>query len=186
MDYKLYQSQLIKDNYSSFVENCSKVYNLIQNKFNTNDSTWNYYRYNIFQLTSSSLLFYNLFKELNFYIRDYVSHNDPLWLQCWLNYHNGEEVEKKLPPHSHKWDYHGYISIEPQDTTTVFHKGYEIQNKVGQIYIGQGNGQGNTRPELTHYVKINKPYNGTRITLGFDLATNPNIFLGNMTFIPLL
>ena len=48
MDYKLYQSQLIKDNYSSFVENCSKVYNLIQNKFNTNDSTWNYYRYNIF------------------------------------------------------------------------------------------------------------------------------------------
>ena len=185
MDYKLYQSQLIKDNYSPFVKNCEISYNYLKEKYG-GDSTWNYYKYNIFSITSSSLLFYNLYKELNYYIRSFIGDNRPLWIQSWLNYHEGKEVEKKLPPHSHHWDYHGYISIEPQDTTTIFHKGYEIKNKVGQIYIGKGNGQNNENPDLTHYVKINKPYNGIRITLGFDLATNPNGFLDDYTFIPLL
>mgnify|MGYP003127101465 CR=1 FL=1 len=186
MDYKLYQSKLIQNNHSSFINNCSKVYNLLQKTLKTTDSTWNYYKYNIFHLTSSSLLFYKLYKELNLHIRDFVGNDKPLWIQCWLNYHQGEQAEEKLRPHSHEWDYHGYISIEPQDTTTIFLKGYEIENKIGQIYIGHGNGQGNIRPELTHYVKINKPYNGTRITLGFDLATKPDEFVFPNVFFPLL
>jgi len=185
MEYKLYQSQLIKDNYQSFINNCKLSYNYLKKEYGK-DSTWNFDKYNIFILTSSSLLFYNLYKELNYCVRDFIGNSKPLWIQSWLNYHEGKEVEQKLQSHGHPWDYHGYISIEPQNTTTIFHKGYEIQNKIGQIYIGKGNGQNNENPDLTHYVKINQPYNGVRITIGFDIATTPNKFLGGMKFIPLL
>ena len=184
-DYKLYQSKLIKNNYQSFINDCTLSHYYLKKEYST-DSTWNYDKYNIFSITSCSVLFYNLYKELNYHIRSFIGNNQPLWIQSWLNYHEGKEVEKQLPPHGHPWDYHGYISIEPQNTTTIFHKGYEIQNKVGQIYIGKGNGQNNENPDLTHYVKINKPYNGIRITVGFDIATTSDKFLGNMKFIPLL
>jgi hypothetical protein len=184
--YKLYQSDLIKDNHQSFIKQCDKAYNIIKSKTNSSDTTWNFDKYNIFTITSSSLLFYNLYKELNYHIRSFIGDDRPLWLQSWLNYHKGNEVERVLDPHSHEWDYHGYISIEPQNTTTIFHKGYKIDNKVGQIYMGLGNGEGNIRPELTHYVKINKPYEGTRITIGFDVATHPNQNLSRMVLLPLL
>jgi len=186
MDYKLYQSNLIKNNYYAFVTNCSIIYDFIQKEINSKDTTWNYDKYNIFQLSSSSILFYDLFKELTFYIREFIGDSRPLWIQSWLNYHKGEQVKTSLSEHGHPWDYHGYICIEPQDTTTIFHKGYEIKNEIGQIYIGKGNGQNNENPDLTHYVKINKPYNGNRITLGFDLATKPNVNLYKGRFIPLL
>ena len=185
MDYSLYQSKLIEDNQEGFIKGCEFTLGYIQQEFRTRDTTWNFSKYNIFSVTSSNVLFYKLFQELKKQIRVYVGDDRPLWMQSWLNYHTGAEVERKLKAHTHDWDYHGYISIDPQDTTTVFHKGYEINNKIGQIYIGQGNGQGNIRPELTHYVKINTPYIGTRITIGFDVATTPNIFLGHMKFIPI-
>lgn len=186
MGYKLYQSNLIKNNHQSFITNCNILYNLIQQEVNSDDSTWNFDKYNIFQLSSSSILFYDLYKELTLCIREFIGDDRPLWIQCWLNYHKGNQSEISLSEHGHPWDYHGYICIEPQDTTTIFHKGYEIKNKVGQIYIGKGNGQNNENPDLTHYVKINKPYNGNRITLGFDLATTPNINLYKSKFIPVL
>ena len=184
--YKLYQSDLIKDNHQSFIKQCGKAYDIISTKTNSPDTTWNFDKYNIFSITSSSILFYKLYKELNYHIRSFIGDDRPLWLQSWLNYHKGNEVERELAPHSHEWDYHGYISIEPQNTTTIFHKGYEINNKVGQIYMGLGNGEGNIRPELTHYVKINKPYEGTRITIGFDVAIRPNQNSSKMVLLPLL
>ena len=57
----------------------------------------------------------------------------PLWIQSWLNYHKGKEVEKELPMHSHKENYHGYISISPQDTSTIFRNGLKIDNKIGLV-----------------------------------------------------
>jgi hypothetical protein len=186
MDYKLYQLSLIENNYQSFVTNCNLLYNLIQQKTKNNDTTWDFNKYNIFQLSSSSILFYDLYKELTLCIREFIGDDRPLWIQCWLNYHKGKQVETSLSAHTHPWDYHGYICIEPQDTTTIFYKGYKIKNKVGQIYIGKGNGQNNENPDLTHYVKINKSYNGNRITLGFDLAVTPDISLDKGKFIPVL
>jgi len=186
MDYKLYQSDLIVNNHKSFISNCTKIHNYLLEEHNTKDSTWDFYKYNIFQITSSSILFYKLFKELNLHIRNFIGNDKPLWMQCWLNYHKSYQTQQSLKPHGHPWDYHGYISIEPQNTTTIFHKGYKIQNKIGQIYIGKGNGKNNKNPELTHYVKINKPYNGNRITLGFDLTLTPNANLSQMKFIPIL
>lgn len=40
-----------------------------------------------------------------------------IWMQAWLNYHDHDQV---LDWHNHSAPYHGYISIEPQDTTTEF------------------------------------------------------------------
>ena len=184
-NYLLYQSDLIKDNHQGFIKGCETILGYIQQEFRTSDTTWNFHRYNTFLVTSSNILFYKLFLELKQQIRIFVGDDRPLWLQSWLNYHNGIEVERKLKPHTHEWDYHGYISILPQDTTTYFDKGYKIDNKVGQIYIGLGNGQNNKYPELTHHVKINKAYTGPRITIGFDLATQPDLFLGHFKFIPI-
>tara|TARA_R110000803_G_scaffold61624_1_gene121566 strand:- start:54 stop:623 length:570 start_codon:yes stop_codon:yes gene_type:complete len=185
-NYKLYQSPFIEKNQQTIVGICKNA-NLILKQKSIKDSTWDFEKYNLFSITSSSYLFFKIYKELNYYIRDYVNDkNKPLWITSWLNYHEGNEVEKKLPPHTHPFDYHGYISIQPQDTTTIFHKGYEINNKIGQIYIGQGNGQENIRPELTHYVKINTPYEGLRVTIGFDISTKLDVNFSNSHFYPLI
>jgi hypothetical protein len=56
--------------------------------------------------------------------------------------------------------YHGYISIEPQDTTTEFCD-WEVKNESGNIYFGRGN--------VRHRVVNNSFYTGKRITIGYDV-----------------
>ena len=182
--YKLYQSKCIINNHNSFIYQCGLAHHRICEFTNDNNSTWDYNKYNIFNITSSSVLFYKLYQELNYYIRDFIGDTRPLWIQCWLNYHKGQEVEKELPMHGHSDQYHGYISINPQNTSTIFNNGLKINNKIGQVYIGPGKNEGNT-DYWDHYVKINKPYNGVRITLGFDICTHPNK-ITNYSNIPLL
>ena len=175
-NYKLYQSDLIQNNHKSFVQECWENHATFKKIFVNGDSTWGYHSYNIFTLTSSSMLFYYLFKELNFHIRSFVGNNKPLWMQSWLNFHSSDEVLEK---HSHQWNFHGYISIDPKDTTTIFND-FEIKNKIGQIYIGPGG------EEYSHYVKANKPYDGKRITLGFDISYMKNENYTNLGLIPLI
>ena len=176
MNYKLYQSNLIKNNHKSFIQQCWESHDMFEKIYADGDSTWDYQDYNIFSLTSSSLLFYCLFKELNFHIRSFIGNNKPLWIQCWINFHSSDKVLKK---HSHHGSFHGYVSIDPKDTTTVFNN-FEIKNKIGQIYIGPGG------EEYSHYVKVNKPYDGKRITLGFDVADVKNQQFSNLALIPLI
>ena len=183
--YKLYQSNLIRDNHSLFEFQCKKAHEFILQDYNTNNSTWAYEKYNIFNLTSGSHLFYKLYKELNYHIRSFIGDDRPLWIGSWLNYDAGEKVEQNLKSHYHEGLYHGYISITPQNTKTIFHNGVEIDNKIGQIYVGPGNNHDYNNKDWYHYVKITKPYNVIRITLGFDLFTSQNRKLGK-TFIPLL
>jgi len=173
MKYKLYQSKLIEENFENFVQECWDNHADFKNIFPKGNSTWNYHTYNIFALTCSSTLFYYLFKELNFHIRSFIGDGRPLWMQSWLNFHSSDEVLKQ---HSHEWSYHGYISIDPKNTTTVFNN-FEIKNKIGQIYLGPGG------EEYSHYVKVNEPYNDKRITLGFDISDNRNYNFnsGNLT-----
>ena len=182
--YKIYQSKLIEKNHQEFVNQCYKSYEILNNRLNTTSTTWSYKEYNIFSVTSSSILFYNLYKELNYHIRSFIGNNRPLWIQSWLNYHKGSEIEKELPFHSHANEYHGYISINPQDTSTIFKNGLRINNKIGQIYIGPGRA-GSLNEDWDHCVKVNKPYKDIRITIGFDIHCDINKFL-NPSFIPLL
>ena len=55
MEYKLYQSNLIKNNHQAFINDCKTSYNFIKKEYGW-DTTWGYYKYNIFSLTSSNLL----------------------------------------------------------------------------------------------------------------------------------
>jgi len=129
-------------------------------KFGPTDLTWQYDKYNIFSLTSGSILFYKLFSELRDIIRSEVS-SDYIWIQSWLNFHTRDNV---LDWHNHSWDYHGYISIDPKSTTTQF-EDYTIENKIGQIYFGPGN--------RMHRVNVLQPFEGHRITIGYDVTTDP-------------
>ena len=124
--------------------------------------------------------------EIKDYLKDQHSPEDDyssnLWFQSWLNYHKQNEV---LDWHDHPFPFHGYISIDPKDSTTEF-RNYSIKNKIGNIYIGQGHRQ--------HRVVVDTPYNGTRITLGYDIATVKTIEMGktsnvnrfNLGFIPII
>ena len=168
-NYKLYQSNYIADNYKSFIDVVSELKLTFEGK----DSTELYNTYNVFSLTSGSLCFYNLYKELTSIIRTEIPEG-PLWLQSWINIHQKDTV---LDWHNHYWPYHGYISIEPQDTVTEF-KDYEIKNKIGQIYFGPGH--------RLHRVKNLSDYSGERITIGFDVTDDPIMNTDCFGFIPVL
>ena len=174
--YKLYHSNIILENYDNFVKSCYWAYHKHQLLFNKKDSTWSYDKYNLFSITSYNLLFYYLLKELKLHIRSYIGDDRPAWFQSWINFHKQSDVLKK---HSHDWDFHGYICVDPKDTTTVFEQ-YEIKNKKGQIYIGPG------RKGYEHYVRVNNPYEGERITIGFDVMFECNKDTKNVGLIPLI
>ena len=118
-----------------------------------------YSQYNFFALSSPSILFNNLFRELRNIINEYVP-NEIKWMQSWLNYHYPNEV---LDWHNHHWDYHGYICIDPKKTRTIF-ENYEVTNEVGNIYIGPG--------YRKHKVIVDEEYDNPRITLGFDVKVS--------------
>lgn len=156
-DYKIYKSQLIIDNQDAMVRAIHKAYVEHQNLLQGKDSTWSYSLYNFFALTSPNLVFRELFFELKDIIYDYVPEKYK-WMQCWLNYHTSNKV---LDWHNHEWNYHGYICIDPKNTKTIF-EDYEIQNEIGNIYIGPG-----YRP---HKVVVQDNFYEPRITLGFDIC----------------
>ena len=83
--------------------------------------------------------------------------------------------EDVLPWHDHAWPIHGYISIRPFNTTTVF-EDFEIQNEVGNVYIGPG--------YMKHKVVVNEPFTTPRLTIGFDLLHEPSRYSANLGLIP--
>lgn len=169
MDYKLIQSKYLTDNQQTFIEHC----NFIKEQNPSKNLTSAYFEYNIFASTAGSIYFYNLFKELRDVIRSELP-TQPLWMQAWLNYHAQDQV---LDWHDHAWDYHGYISIDPKHTVTEF-ENYKIDNIAGQIYFGPGHRK--------HRVDVLTPYNDYRITIGYDVSTDPIMGTGCQGLFPLL
>ena len=66
---------------------------------------------------------------------DFIVNDKDLCYQSWLNYHLEHHL---LDWHDHEWPYHGYISIQPLDSKTIF-EDFSIKNIIGNIYIGNGN-----------------------------------------------
>lgn len=153
--HKIYKNETVIKHNKQLIKDLNYCKNL--NLFN--DYTWDYFRYNIFMLNPNSLVMHQLCTDLKKIIRDYLQTSDPLWMQCWLNFHNSNEV---LDWHSHQWPAHGYISVRPHNTSTIF-ENFEVKNKIGNIYIGPGN--------IKHKVVVNKNFNTPRITIGFDVKT---------------
>ena len=193
MEYKILKSNLILDHHNDFVQICTSIYSYLNKQYDTPDTTWVYDKYNIFNLTSGNILFYKLYQELNYHIRSFVGDNRPLWLQSWVNYHSQEDTLKKSLGeeqgfHGHNAKYHGYISIDPQNTITIFRNGLEIPNKIGQLYLGPGANSSITPPPedpWDHYVKALTPFLKPRITIAFDISEYVNHALRS-TFIPIL
>ena len=182
-DYILHQCDYIADNLPDIFEDLRIAHNNFKKLFPNEDSTWSYSKYNIFALTAPSTNFYKIYIELRNVIRTQLGTDRPLWLEAWVNYHKHDEV---LDWHHHDFDYHGYISIDPKQSNTVF-ENYSIKNKPGQIYFGPGN--------RLHKVEVLESFEGVRTTIGFDVHTIPDSPLiknyierpfVNMSLIPLL
>ena len=162
-----YQSQVVNDNQKVMI-------NILDNALSNlgeDDPTWSYHRYNVFGLTSPTQVFYDLYNELRGFVYDYTN-AEYLWIQSWVNYHKQDQVLKR---HNHGWPIHGYISISPHNTETVFDN-YKIQNEVGKVYIGPGNNP--------HHVEVLEPFDTPRITLGFDITDRPSKVNANLGMIP--
>ena len=56
---------------------------------------------------------------------------------------------------------------------------YEIKNEIGNIYFGKG-------WDRMHMVRVDSPYEGKRITLGFDIICQPDVPDDQFSIIPLL
>lgn len=183
-DYKIYQSSFIVENYQDIIEDINIAHRLFNEMFPNKNSTWTYNKYNVFSLTACSTNFYEIYIELRNIIRAELGTEKKLWLQAWINYLKYDEINT-LDWHGHDFPYHGYISIDPKNTQTVFEE-YKIENKIGQIYFGPGH--------RMHKVESSAPYDGNRITIGFDIVDlKESEFVkykerpwGNMSFIPLL
>lgn len=182
-NYVLHQCDYISDNLSDIFEDLHIAHNNFKRLFPNEDSTWAYSKYNIFALTAPSTNFYRIYSDLRAVIRSQLGWDRPLWLEAWINYHKADEV---LDWHHHDFDYHGYISIDPKKSNTVF-ENYSIENKPGQIYFGPGN--------RLHKVEVLEPFDGVRTTIGFDVHTIPSSPLiknyterpfVNMSLIPLI
>lgn len=182
-DYVLYQSKYIVDNIELIQNDIEIAHRVFTQVFPDNDSTWNYHKYNLFALTAPSSAFYQIYKELRTLIRTQLGDDRPLWIQAWINYHKHDEM---LDWHSHEFEYHGYISIDPKNTTTIF-ENYSIKNKVGQIYFAPG--------YRKHKVESIEPFDGVRTTIGYDVHSTPRQKyvtqyierpFGNMSLMPLL
>lgn len=186
-NFCLYKSSTVVENHNYFLDSSKQAYQatreLLDNLSGTGtDITYSYKKYNIFSITSDSVLWYRLYKELVGFVEDYLRINNTFmgqgkWMEAWINYHTEDEV---LDWHDHTYALHGYISINPESTTTVF-KDYEITNEIGNVYIGPGMRQ--------HKVVVNAPLVRPRITVGFDVALEETIkgdIIDNQGLHPLL
>ena len=159
--YRLYQLSFDE---SEMVSECEHAMQRFRNYFGDSNSTWKFDVYNTFCLSAGLDNFTFLYKNLISIIKDYHNKDEPLWFQSWINYHMPNEV---LNWHNHYHSsYHGYVSIRPQYTKTVF-RDYEIVNQVGLLYIGDS--------DREHKVQILAPYDEPRITIAFDVFTKENL-----------
>lgn len=185
-NYSLFEIPFIVEAQREFLETADETSERIKQFLNvqkeTKDITWFYQHYNIFTATCGDPNFYKLFLSINQCIREYMKiHNiktdNMAYLQSWLNNHTYDET---LKLHDHGCPIHGYVSIDPKKSKTVFTNGlednilYEIENFSGLLYIGPG--------KRYHRVENLEKWEGQRITVAFDVIDEKN---NHLSFIPI-
>jgi hypothetical protein len=157
-NYELHKLKYVEQNLTQFVLDSKLAHDRFDYFFPNRSSTWYYNYYNAMCLSLGSKLYFKLFKSLSMLIRNYSQHKNPLWFQCWLNFHSQQEV---LDWHDHsECKFHGYVSIDPKNSLTEF-ENFKIKNEPGLVYIGL--------PCLKHRVMVLEDFVAPRITLGFDV-----------------
>ena len=177
---RIYRSHEIIEHKEEFIRQIESSRRSLRAIYPDIDSTWGYNVYNLFAISAGYELFYNLYQDLQTITREFLQTDEPLWMQSWANYQWENDV---LDWHTHfDWKCHGYISIEPHDSITMFH-GFDIVNEVGNIYIGP--------TDVPHKVYIKRPLDSPRITCGFDIADMPTLLdmqerdAVNISFMPI-
>lgn len=171
----LYQSEFIVKNQKELINACidsREKYLNFPVRHSSGDMTWDYRNYNFFSLSSGSYVMFDLYKELKHILLSNFGERR-MWFQSWLNYHDSSSV---LDWHTHEWDYHGYICIDPKNTITKF-EDFDIVNKIGQIYLGPG--------KIKHKVECVDNFDDIRITIGFDISFNLDPMHGCVGMFPL-
>jgi hypothetical protein len=163
-DYMVFNLPYIDKKINHFKRYAYLAHNRFKFTYGNKPSTGFYRYYNCIGLLTGSKEYYKMFKDIFKKIRMFSNTKEPLWFQCWLNFHKKNEL---LKWHSHPDAlFHGYVSIDPKNTETVFEK-YTIKNKIGNVYIG---------PSYRHHKVVCKnDYKGERITLGFDVVDENTI-----------
>lgn len=165
------KSQFIEENQQQLINDLTVTHANLQTKL-TKDSTWDYGLYNVFGASSPSPYMYRVYEELRWVVRQQIPEG-AVWIQSWLNFHKENQA---LDWHTHTFPLHGYICIDPKNSTTEFEE-WSIDNEVGTVYIGPGN--------VKHRVLVNDTYTGNRITIGFDVITESSLagdFIPSMNF----
>ena len=198
----LFNSEVVRNNHQEIKDEISIAYqkycHFVGEIVDPNMMTWMFYSYNLFTLTASNSIFYDLYLELRNFIRENIS-NEKLWMQSWMNIHDSETLytEKGLSWHTHPWTYHGYIVVEPKKTITefgtpkkkiLFEKPKEfkkktvVKNEIGNVYFFNGDLWHRVQPLDDSQWDLNNP----RITIGFDINTIEDYRETAHSFIPLL
>lgn len=181
--YMIIDLDYIQDNIDEITNETILIHSKIKSLLHMeeNNITWEYCRFNFFTMVGGSQHYYNIYKVIKDNIIGYFDRikfkPDQMWFQSWINVHLYDEV---LKAHDHTLEYHGYFSIDPKDSDTIFidennNELYRVKNKIGRIYIGP------TRRR--HYVQNNAPYDDHRVTIAFDISVKaqPPI-TGNIMF----
>lgn len=165
--YKIYKSSTIVEHHDRILEASIAIRGSLIEYLSTGDdiattTTWNHHRYNIWTHSmAEDPIFFSVWKDLIEIIKANVPEGAKgAWIQSWLNYDTYESVESNLKHHAHSCPIHGFVSIDPQKTKTVFDN-WEIDNEIGNIYIGLG--------KWFHHVENTGEYNEPRVTIGFDV-----------------
>ena len=163
-EYMVANLSYIKNNIKHFKKYADLAYERFKFSYGNESSTAFYKYYNCVSLLVGSPHYYKMFQDIFKIIRKYSNSKKPLWFQCWLNYQKENNV---LEWHNHPDAlFHGYISIDPKNTETVF-ENYVVKNKIGSVYIG---------PSLNKHKVVNKKsYTDYRVTIAFDVIDEKTI-----------
>lgn len=164
--FRLYSSSTLIDNEDRISEACGKIRSNILGHLGQgpeSTTTWKHAEYNFWTFAQAvDPIFIRVWKEL----LEVIKENSPTeaefaWVQSWLNYDTYDTVQDNLSHHGHNCPLHGYVSVAPGSTKTVFDE-WEIENKVGNIYVGLG--------KWKHHVENTAEYSSPRITIGYDVV----------------
>jgi hypothetical protein len=154
----LTKSKTIVENHEDLLRSIYAQADVFEMTYGHRNFSKSYWVYNVFSLVGLDINMYNLFREVRDVVRTVIPDGRPLWIQSWLNMQSQDQV---LDWHIHATKWHGYISIDPKNTETVFET-FKIKNEIGNIYF-------DTTKEA-HKVNVIEPYPDFRITFGFDVT----------------
>jgi len=86
---------------------------------------------------------------------------ESMFIQCWINIHRQNQ---QLMKHAHPYPMHGHITINTENTSTIYGKydELEIPNKNGMLTLLG-------KPDVLHYVTPYEKAQGARVSIAFDL-----------------